>query len=74
MQLWPSLVASDLFLIISHQEEGGNDCNPIKVVREDRAIGGRIFPPKQGVEDSPSSATIQFGIAALLLFLARLIH
>ena len=56
-----------LLLIIAHCEEGNDDCNPIKIVRQDGTKSGRVLPSENGVEDSPSSATIDFGIAALLI-------
>lgn len=58
------------FLIISHCEEGDDDCNPIEVVREDRAVSCTVFPTEEGVEDSPSSATVNLGIAALFSFVS----
>ena len=63
-----------LLLVVAHCEEGNDDCNPVEVVREDRTVGRRILPSENCVENSPSSATIHLGIAALFVWSAIMIY
>jgi hypothetical protein len=50
---------------VSHGQETQDDCNPVHVIRDDGAVGGRVLPAKHGVEDTPSSTTIELWIAEL---------
>lgn len=52
-------------LSIAHEEEAGDDDNPVQIIRDDGAEGGRILPAKNGVEDAPSTAAIQLWISEL---------
>lgn len=54
-----------LSFIIPHGEESDNDGNPVEVIGENRAVGRRVLPAEQGVEDTPSSSTANLGVAAL---------
>lgn len=38
---------------------------PVKVVGDDRTISGAVGPSKNGVEDAPSTTSIQLGIATI---------
>ena len=52
-------------LIVSHHSKANDDCDPVAVVRDDRAVGGRVLPAENGVEDSPSATAIEFWVAEL---------
>ena len=50
---------------VSHSQEAQNDRNPVHIVRDDRAVGCRVLPAEDGIEDSPSSPTIELRVAKL---------
>jgi hypothetical protein len=49
----------------AHNEEGGNDKDPVDVVGDNGAVGGRVGPAKDGVEDAPGFGAGRFWAAAL---------
>lgn len=57
------VVSPDLFE--THHDEGGHDSDPVDVVRDHRAVRGRVVPPQDGIEDAPAAAAIELGGAAL---------
>ena len=63
-----------LFLIETHGEESDDDGDPIEIVRKNGAVGRRVLPPEQGVEDSPSSTAVDLGIAALMFWSVTAVH
>lgn len=44
-----------LGLLEAHGGEAGHDKEPIEVVRDDGAVGGRVLPAENGVEDAPAA-------------------
>lgn len=54
-----------VFLLESHYGKANHDQNPVQVVRKDRAIGRRIRPAEQRVEDTPTTAAIDLRRAAV---------
>lgn len=54
-----------LDLLVAHEQETRDDDEPVKVVRDDRAVGGCVVPSQDGVEDAPTTATVVLGRAAL---------
>jgi hypothetical protein len=50
----------------SKSQESNDDGDPVKVVREHGTVGGGVGPSEQGVENAPSAAAVQLGVAALL--------
>ena len=52
--------------VIPHRYESDHNHHPVDVVRDDRADGCGILPAEEGVEDTPSSATINCRTAALV--------
>ena len=56
-----------LDLAVSHDEERDDDADPVQVVRDDRAVGGRVCPAKEGVEEAPAVAAVEGRAAALRL-------
>lgn len=52
-------------LVEAHNDEAGHDKDPVDVVGDDRAVGGRVGPSKDGVEDTPSLAARSFRTTAL---------
>ena len=57
-----------LDLAEAEDEEGADDEEPVHVVRDDGAVGGRVGPAEDGVEETPSAAAVDLGAAALLFF------
>jgi hypothetical protein len=41
-------------LVEPHDDETEHDADPVQVVRDDRAISGRVGPAQDGVEDTPA--------------------
>ena len=41
-------------LVEPHDDETDHDADPVQVVRDDRAISGRVSPAQDGVEDAPA--------------------
>lgn len=54
-----------LDLLEAQKNQPGHDEDPVDVVGDDRAVGGRVVPAQDGVEDAPAAAAVQLGIAAL---------
>ena len=54
-----------LLLIVEHGQEPGDNSDPVKIVRKHGSDGGRVGPAKEGVGDTPSTAAIEAGAAAL---------
>lgn len=52
-------------LMVSHDEEGNDNGDPIHVVGDDRAVGRGVLPAEDRVEDTPASAAVNFGICVL---------
>jgi hypothetical protein len=52
--------------IVPHGQETHDDSNPVYVVRYDGSVGGRVLPAEDGIEDTPSAASIEFWIAKLV--------
>lgn len=48
-----------------HDEEARDDKDPVHVVRDDAAVGRRVVPAKDGIEEAPAAATVQLGTTAL---------
>lgn len=48
-----------------HGGEAQGDGDPVEVVRDDGADGGRVLPAEDGVEDAPDAAAVEVGVAAL---------
>ena len=55
-----------MHLTISHSQETTDDSDPVYVIGNDRAVGGRILPAKDGVEYSPAAAAVELRIAELM--------
>lgn len=49
----------------SHRQEGGDDSNPVQIVGDDGAVGGRVVPAEDGVEDAPAAAAVELRTATL---------
>lgn len=49
----------------AHHHKPGGDKNPVEVVRDDRAIRGRVGPAQDSSEDVPSTVVDNVGRAAL---------
>lgn len=60
-----------LDLAEAEDEEGADDEEPVHVVRDDGAVGGRVGPAQDGVEETPSAAAVDLGAAALLFWGVR---
>lgn len=41
-------------LLETHNDEACHDTDPVEVVRDNRAIGGRVCPTQDSVEDTPA--------------------
>ena len=54
-----------ILLIVPHGKEGADYHNPIEVVRDDRAICCRIFPPEKSIEDTPSTTAVEPRVTTL---------
>lgn len=52
-------------LLISHDEEANDDCNPIHIVRDDGAVCRRVLPSEYCIEDTPSTTAIKFRVAEI---------
>lgn len=46
-----------LFLV-AHEKEADDHGDPVHIVRDDRTVRGGVLPSENGVEDTPSTATI----------------
>lgn len=58
---WP--VALDL--LVPHDDEPSNDCDPVEAVGNHGAVGSGVIPAQDGLEDSPAATTVQVRRAAL---------
>ena len=56
-----------LDLAISHGDKPEHDSDPVDVVRDDRAVRGRVGPSQDGVEETPASASVELRAAALMI-------
>lgn len=56
-------------LVANHGEEARGDGDPVEVVGDDGADGGRVLPAEDGVEDAPEAASVEVGVAALRILL-----
>jgi len=54
-----------ILLLEPHCSKTDHDHNPVQVVRKHRTIRRRICPAKQGVEDTPTTASIDLRRAAV---------
>jgi len=54
-----------LDLAVAHGEKSDDDGPPVDVVRDDGAVGGRVLPAQEAVEDSPAAAAVDIWAAAL---------
>lgn len=54
-----------LRLLEAHNHEADDDGDPVAVVGDDGAVGGRVLPAEDRVEDAPSAAAVEFGVAEL---------
>ena len=54
-----------MLLAVPHAGKDDDDAKPVQVVREDRAIGGRVLPAEDGVEDPPAATAVQLRVAAV---------
>lgn len=54
-----------IFLLEPHHSKANHDQDPVQVVRKDRAIGRRIRPAEQRIEDAPTAASVDFRRAAI---------
>jgi hypothetical protein len=54
-----------LLFFQTRNQEARTNRNAVKVVRDDTAIGGRVLPAKERVEDAPPAASVNLGAAAL---------
>jgi hypothetical protein len=52
-------------LVVTQSQKTDDDSEPIEIIRDDGAIGSRVSPAEDRVEDTPSSAAIDFWVAAL---------
>lgn len=52
-------------LVEAHDDETNHDGDPVKVVGEDRAVGGGVGPAEDGVEDTPTAVVSTPRSAAL---------
>ena len=64
LALEQGVVALDL--AESKDKESADDEDPVQVVRDDGAVGGRVGPAEDGVEETPSAAAVDLRAAALL--------
>lgn len=46
-------------------QKSSNDRDPVDIVRNDGAIGGRVVPTKESVENTPATSTVELRTAAL---------
>lgn len=56
-----------ILFVVPHCEKYENDHNPVDDVCDDRAICRGVRPAEQSVENTPSTAATNLGIAALCL-------
>lgn len=54
-----------LCLLVAHQDEADNNGNPVDVVGDYGAIGCTVLPAEDGVKDTPSTASVEFGVTVL---------
>ena len=54
-----------MLLLERQEQEAHGYGNPVDVVGDDRAVGGRVVPAEDGVEDTPAAAAVELGAAAL---------
>lgn len=54
-----------LGLVEAHKDEAGHDKDPVDVVADYGAVGGRIGPAKDGVEDTPGLTSGSLGTTTL---------
>jgi hypothetical protein len=60
------LLGAEVALLLDAKvQEAERDGDPVQVVREDGADGGRVLPSKDGVENTPEAAAVEVGVAAL---------
>ncbi len=52
-----------LDLLIPHNQKADNDSNPVHIIRDDRAISSRVLPAQDGIEDTPSTTTVETRVA-----------
>jgi hypothetical protein len=41
-------------LLETHDDEASHDTDPVEVIRNNRAISGRVCPTQDSVEDTPA--------------------
>lgn len=41
-------------LLETHDDKACHDTDPVEVIRDNRAIGGRVCPTQDSVEDTPA--------------------
>jgi len=54
-----------VLLVVSHGNESNHDDDPVQIVGQHRAVGCRICPAKDGVEDTPSATAVDLRVAAV---------
>ena len=54
-----------LCFLVAHDDEAGNDDDPVQIVGDDRAVGRRVLPAENGIEDTPSATAIEFRVTEL---------
>lgn len=52
-------------LLVSHGHEGQDDHKPVNVIGDDGTDRGGVLPAKDGVEDTPASASVYLWVAAV---------
>ena len=52
-------------LEVPHAEEANHYSNPVKVVRDDGAIGRRVSPAEDRIEDAPATSAVDLWTAAI---------
>lgn len=54
-----------LSLTVPEEQEATDDYDPVDVVRDDRAIGSRVGPPENGIQNAPPTSTVVLRAATL---------
>lgn len=53
--------------VVQHGEENYDNDEPVEIICDNGAIGCRVLPAEERVENAPSTAAIDLGITALRL-------
>jgi hypothetical protein len=65
--LWLHQWPVALCLVVAQCKEAANDSDPVYVIGDNRAVSSGVLPSENGVEDTPSTTTVQLRVTKLFL-------